>query len=61
MLHIGKAWHCASSACSLARRTESAPSLGALLSLAPAAFGIISPIQELQQLGAVLGSFPMPL
>lgn len=61
MLHIGKAWHCASSACSSARRAESTPSLGAVLSLAPAALGVISHIQELQQLGAVLGSFPMPL
>lgn len=54
MLHgrgcIRRACHCASPASSLARRAESAPSLGALLSVAPAALGVISPIQELQQL-----------
>lgn len=47
--------------CSSARRAESAPSLGALLSMAPAALRVISHIQELQQLGAVVGSFPMHL
>lgn len=62
MLHgracVGKACHCASSACSSARRGQSAPSLGALLSMAPAAFGENSHIQELHRLGAVGGVLP---
>lgn len=62
MLHsracIRKACHCASSA----RRAESAPSsLGVLLSAAPAALAVISCIQELQWVGAVVGPSPAPL